>query len=228
VRRLGRARERLRGRVCHSGRGRHHRAHRPDHSRREPLQPGRPGSAEPGDRPRRAAGREAAAHRPRQPPARHGWANTRWGVRLQSLLLRDYTLQGWFYRTFNQAPAPLLATPGGFSNARSPSNPNGIVPIQVDDRGFRVSQCSKAGFTPDGRPCSKALALVTILERRLESVAGVSASWFSPAARGVIRTEAEAFVDELAFIPERNLNPRGQVPGAKNPDGSPIVNTIPK
>src|SRR5207249_558407 len=83
------------------------------------------------------------------------------------------------------------------------------------DRGFRVSECSKAGFTPDGRPCSKALALVTILERRLESVAGVSASWFSPTVRGVIRTEAEAFVDELAFIPEKNLNPRGQVPGDK-------------
>src|SRR5207244_13309664 len=36
------------------------------------------------------------------------WANTRWGVRLQSLLLREYTLQGWSYRTFNQAPVPLL------------------------------------------------------------------------------------------------------------------------
>jgi len=76
-----------------------------------------------------------------------------------------------------------LATPGGLNNAKSPSNPNGIVPIQIDDRGFRVSQCSKAGFTPDGRPCSKALALVSILERRLESVAGVSASWFSPTVR---------------------------------------------
>src|SRR5437867_3586774 len=120
------------------------------------------------------------------------------------------------------------ALSGGLNNTRSPSNPNGIVPIQIDDRGFRVSQCSKAGFTPDGRPCSKALALVTVLERRLESVGGVSASWFSPALRGVIRTEAEAFVDELAFIPEKNLNPRGAVPGAKNPDGSPVVDTIPK
>ena len=156
------------------------------------------------------------------------WANTRWGVRLQSLLLREYTLQGWFYRTFNQAPVPLLSTPGGLDNQRSPSNPNGQVPIQIDDRGFRVPVCSKAGFTPSGRPCSKALALVTILERRLESVAGVSASWFSPRVDGIIRTEAEAFIDELAFIPEKNLNPRGQVPGAKNPDGSPVVTSIPK
>ena len=156
------------------------------------------------------------------------WANTRWGVRLQSLLLREYTLQGWFYRTFNQAPVPLLSTPGGLNNQRSPSNPNGQVPIQIDDRGFRVPVCSKAWFTPSGRPCSKALALVTILERRLESVAGVSASWFSPRVDGIIRTEAEAFIDELAFIPEKNLNPRGQVPGAKNPDGSPVVTSIPK
>jgi len=156
------------------------------------------------------------------------WANTRWGVRLQSLLLREYTLQGWFYRTFNQAPVPLLSTPGGLNNQRSPSNPNGQVPIQIDDRGFRVPVCSKAWFTPSGRPCSKALALVTILERRLESVAGVSASWFSPRVDGIIRTEAEAFIDELAFIPEKNLNPRGQVPGARNPDGSPVIDTIPK
>ena len=156
------------------------------------------------------------------------WANTRWGVRLQTLLLREYTLQGWFYRTFNQAPVPLLSTPGGLNNQRSPSNPNGQVPIQIDDRGFRVPVCSKAGFTPSGRPCSKALALVTILERRLESVAGVSASWFSPRVDGIIRTEAEAFIDELAFIPEKNLNPRGQVPGARNPDGSPVIDTIPK
>ena len=156
------------------------------------------------------------------------WANTRWGVRLQSLLLREYTLQGWFYRTFNQAPVPLLSSPGGLNNQRSPSNPNGQVQIQIDDRGFRVPVCSKAGFTPSGRPCSKALALVTILERRLESVAGVSASWFSPRVDGIIRTEAEAFIDELAFIPEKNLNPRGQVPGARNPDGSPVIDTIPK
>src|SRR5438046_3752480 len=156
------------------------------------------------------------------------WANTRRGARLEGVLRRDYTLQGWFYRTFNQAPVPLLSSPGGLNNQRSPSNPNGQVPIQIDDRGFRVPVCSKAGFTPSGRPCSKALALVTILERRLESVAGVSASWFSPRVDGIIRTEAEAFIDELAFIPEKNLNPRGQVPGARNPDGSPVIDTIPK
>src|SRR5207245_5233805 len=61
-----------------------------------------------------------------------------------------------------------------------------------------------------------------------EPVACAARRVLHPAVRGVSRTEAEAFVDELGFIPEKNLNPRGQVPGAKNPDGSPIVNTIPK
>src|SRR5438046_6006547 len=155
------------------------------------------------------------------------WANTRWGARLAGVLLRDYTVQGWFYRTFNEVPVPLLSSPGGLNDQKSASNPNGITPIQIDDRGFRVPVCSKAGFTPSGRPCSKALATVVTLERRLESVAGVSASWFSPRVDGVIRLETEAFIDELGFIPEKNLTPRAQVPGAKNRDGSPTVNTIP-
>ncbi|HYY06085.1 MAG TPA: hypothetical protein VE997_05875, partial [Candidatus Limnocylindria bacterium] len=109
---------------------------------------------------------------------------------------------------------------------------------QVDDRGFRTPVCLNAngtpvgvggmGRTPAGRACSKVFPVVTILERRLESVAGASASWFSPTVRGVIRLETEAFIDELGFIPDKNLNPRGQVPGGTNPDGSPIVNTIPK
>jgi hypothetical protein len=166
------------------------------------------------------------------------WANTRWGARLEGVLLRDYTLQGWFYRTFNQVPIPLLSSPGGLANTRNPANPNGIAAVQVDDRGFRTPVCLTAagtpvgiggmGRTPAGRACSKVFPVITILERRLESVAGLSASWFSPRVDGVIRLETEAFIDELGFIPEKNLNPRGQVPGATNPDGSPIVNTIPK
>ena len=38
------------------------------------------------------------------------WGNSRWGVRLQGLVARDYTLQAWFFRTFNQAPVPLLSS----------------------------------------------------------------------------------------------------------------------
>src|SRR5439155_1388061 len=107
------------------------------------------------------------------------WANTRWGARLEGVLLRDYTLQGWFYRTFNEAPVPLLSSPGGLNNLKSTSNPNGITPIQIDDRGVRAPVCSKAGCTPAGRACSKALATGVTLEWRLEPAAGVSATLVS-------------------------------------------------
>ena len=33
------------------------------------------------------------------------WGNSRWGARLTGVLFRDYTVQGWFFRTFNQAPS---------------------------------------------------------------------------------------------------------------------------
>ena len=39
------------------------------------------------------------------------WANTRWGARLTGVVARDYTVQGWFFRTFNQAPVPLPVVP---------------------------------------------------------------------------------------------------------------------
>src|SRR5262245_61406092 len=35
------------------------------------------------------------------------WRNSRWGARLEGLLFRNYTVQGWFFRTFSQAPMPL-------------------------------------------------------------------------------------------------------------------------
>ena len=49
------------------------------------------------------------------------WANTRWGARLQGLLFRDYTVQGWFFRTFNQQPVPLLSSTSGFTLAQNPA-----------------------------------------------------------------------------------------------------------
>ena len=95
------------------------------------------------------------------------------------------------------------------------------------------------------RGCAlKAVPIVTILERRLESVVGLAATWFSQPVNGVIRTEVEYFIDELAFMPEKNLNARAQYPpklevspGVKIPlphDRDPITgklnprNSIPK
>src|SRR5262249_2873694 len=74
--------------------------------------------------------------------------------------------------------------------------------------------------------------VVTTLNRRLESVIGLAASWFSEPLNGIVRTEAEDFIDELAFIPGDNLNPRAQIPASirNNLDlgyKKHIFNTIP-
>jgi hypothetical protein len=181
----------------------------------------------------------------------NNWSNTRWGVRLQGLLFRDYTVQAWFFRTFNQAPVPLLSSRPGFVLASG--NPaKGVEPMTtlVDDRGFRTPVCldssgnavpkktatgaSNAGVlgrTPAGRSCSWKAPVVTTLARRLESVIGLAGTWYSDMLNGIVRAEAEYFVDELAFIPGVNLNARSQIPFAFRKGlgyKTNIINTIPK
>lgn len=170
---------------------------------------------------------------------RNRWENTRWGVRLTGVVARDYTVQAWFFRTFNQAPVPLLSSRSGFDLASK-----GKLTL-IDDRGFRLRprDCLGAdgqpvkkglattfGRTPWGRACSWAAPVVTVLERELESVVGLAGTWFSEALQGIIRTEAEYFIDELAFIPTRNLNARAQVPRAiREQNGESLEgNSLPK
>lgn len=169
------------------------------------------------------------------------WGNSRWGIRLQGLLFRDYTVQAWFFRTFNQQPVPLLSSTAGFDEVQNPR-----VLTLVDNRGYRTPICrgpggeqiprqspllgGAQGRTPAGRPCSWKYPVVTSLNRRLESVIGLAGTWFSERLNGIVRAEAEYFVDELAFIPGRNLNPRAQVPKAFRKGlgyKENIVNTIP-
>jgi len=167
------------------------------------------------------------------------WGNSRWGARLTGVLFRDYTVQGWFFRTFNQQPVPLLSS---WSAAGAALNGKGMT--LVDNRGFRVDDCTldgaalkkpgkggvlgQTGKTSSGRPCSWATPVVTSLERRLESVVGLAATWYSQPLDGIIRTEAEYFIDEAGFVPSKNLNSRAQIPPAfRNPPNRPIQNTIP-
>ena len=161
------------------------------------------------------------------------WGNSRWGARLAAVLSEDYTVQGWFFRTFNQQPAPLLVTPGAIELALAGK----LAPTLTDDRGFRVADCigvsrtSAFGRTPSGRVCSRSLPVVTLLERRLESVVGIAATWFSQPVDGVIRAEAEYFIDEPAFRPERNVDLRALIPpGVRAALGAPAVprTSIPK
>jgi hypothetical protein len=78
----------------------------------------------------------------------------------------------------------------------------------VDDRGRRCNPANADG------PCVRKAPVVTILERRLESVIGLAATWFSQPVNGILKWEIEYFIDEPAVIPSRQLNPRVQIPRA--------------
>jgi hypothetical protein len=144
------------------------------------------------------------------------WGNTRWGARLTGVLLRDYTVQAWFFRTFNQAPVPFITNASAFGLTQQGRT------TFVDQRGRR---CNPA--TTDG-PCVRKAPVVTLLERRLESVVGLASTWFSQPVNGILKWEIEYFIDELAVIPERNLNPRVQIPRAlRAPNEQNRRNSIP-
>jgi len=147
----------------------------------------------------------------------NNWSNSRWGVRLAGILFGDYTTQVWFYRTFNQAPMPQIIGPGAAQLATKENNP--LAPTQIDNRGWKTPQCigddpatGAPGVTPAGRRCNMAFPNITLLRRRLESVVGVATSWFSEPLNGIIRGQVQFFDNELAFLPEKNLNPRVQLP----------------
>lgn len=142
---------------------------------------------------------------------KNNWGNSRWGARLTTIVNRDYTVQGWFFKTFNQAPVPVLQNKAAFTLWQDPDKRT-----LVDNRGFRTPKClnkvNGVGRTPAGRRCFENTAVVTRLDHHLESVIGLAGTWFSPMVNGIIRTEAEVFLDELAFIPKKQLNPRTQLP----------------
>jgi hypothetical protein len=144
------------------------------------------------------------------------WGNSRWGARLTGVLFRDYTVQGWFFRTFNQQPVPLLTNAsaiGIFTQGRG---------TFVNDRGQKCDPATASG------PCTKKAPAVTILDRRLESVIGLSATWFSQPVNGILKWEIEYFIDELAVIPDKNLNARIQLPRAvRAPNEKNLKNSIP-
>ena len=151
---------------------------------------------------------------------RKEWANTRWGVRLTSVINRDYTVQAFFFRTFNQAPSPVLQTAGGAERATNSVLRPDRKPFRgtvVDDRGFRV-KCNNGRVVGGTRPCGRAVPAVTLNERKIYSVAAIGATWYSPKVRGIIRTQFNYFLDEPAFIPEQNLNPASQLPRSVFPD----------
>jgi len=151
---------------------------------------------------------------------RNDWHNTRWGARITGVVARDYTMQMWFFRTFNQAPVPELQGAGPVALMWN----RGINPTLTDDRGFRVpkEKCVN-GFIygkQGGRPCGRKIPAVTVLERDLESSFGTAATWFSQPLNAVLRTQLSFFWNELAFLPKRQLNPRSQLPNCSKLEGT--------
>jgi len=138
---------------------------------------------------------------------------------------------------------PLLTGgPGAFDEGFKDLAPgNRPIPFTlIDDRGYKTPVCldnttnrpiakrfGSVGHTPDGRSCSYAEPIVTILDRRLESVFGISSTWYSNLVGAIIRAEAEYFIDEEGFIPNENLNPLSQVPRSILVGNRTFTNTIP-
>jgi hypothetical protein len=111
----------------------------------------------------------------RQPRMTMG--NSRWGVRFTGVLFRDYTVQAFFYRTFNQAPVPLLVSPGSIERSA-----NGLERTLIDRKGRRVASCKGRAA-----PCGLSLPAVTILEREIYSVWALAATWYSDLVKGIVR-----------------------------------------
>jgi hypothetical protein len=47
-------------------------------------------------------------------------SNSRWGVRLQTVVARDYTVSAWYYKTFPNAPVPVSLGTTAYQNPQGP------------------------------------------------------------------------------------------------------------
>ena len=101
--------------------------------------------------------------------------NSRYGVRLGSLIANEYTTSLWYYRTFANAPVPRF------------------LPLDV----------SRAPLVHPGK--TGPTNLITELHHGMVNVFGGATSFFSPRLDGIVRAEAEFFVNEPAFVPNENI-----------------------
>jgi len=117
-----------------------------------------------------------------------GFGNSRYGFRFQTVVNRFYTVQGWIYTHFPNAPVPRHASPavvkGGSAGARVQS------PVL----------CT-SGY-PGG--CSPLFLVETVHD--LTMVYGLATTFFVEPVDGILRLEAEFFENEPGFIPQYNLN----------------------
>lgn len=101
--------------------------------------------------------------------------NSRYGIRLGTLIARDYTTSIWYYRTFANQPVPRF------------------LPLDL----------SRAPFFHPGQ--HGPTQVITELHHGLEDVYGASTSFFSEKLDGIVRAETEYFVNEPSFVPNENI-----------------------
>jgi hypothetical protein len=105
-------------------------------------------------------------------------ANSRFGLRFETIVDRDYTASLWYYRTLSQVPVPHFR---------------------------RLDLGNTFLGNPDLPVGSGPLLLITETGRDLVDVIGASVSFYSQLLNGIVRLNAQYFKDEPAFIPNRNL-----------------------
>jgi len=102
-------------------------------------------------------------------------ANSRFGVRLEGVVAREYTTSVWYYRTLAQVPVPQFAP---LDLSRAPLFHEGLTgPTQ----------------------------LITTIEHRPVDVLAAATTFFSPRLNAILRGQVMLFLDEQAFIPDENL-----------------------
>jgi hypothetical protein len=104
--------------------------------------------------------------------------NSRWGIRLETLINRDYTASVWFYRTLSQIPVPHFRP--------------------LDLQGTSLGN-------PALPPGSGPIWLITETSHDLVNVAGASLSFYNQWLNGIVRLNAQYFANEPGFIPNKNL-----------------------
>lgn len=132
--------------------------------------------------------------------------NSRYGVRVQTVVNGEYTLQAWLYTHFPQSPVPRHVAPA-------------IVRPGTD--GFRTVQPICGPYSQQG--CSPLFVVETVHD--LTTVYGAAATFFFAPLDGIVRLEGELFENEPGFIPQYNLNiksARDQERGIGIPGADPV------
>jgi hypothetical protein len=105
-------------------------------------------------------------------------ANSRYGVRFESIVEQNYTTSLWFYRTLAQVPVPR----------------------------FKRLDLSRTVIADPDLPLGSGPAqLITETVHRPTNVFGASLSFYSGLLNAVVRINTQFFHDEQAFIPSKNV-----------------------